>query len=257
MKVTGFVCLFLLLCIQSVRSDQPSSQPLIFCNSHWPPYSYGDASGRAIGGYAKDFMEELSRRTMQPIDLRILPWLRCLKMAENGDFDGIMLLTENDERKQFLHMSRPIIFDANLLWYRMDSPHVRPRLTFADFEGLRIGVVTGFNYGEPFNNAVALLNLTLDEAPSILSNFKRLDRGWIDVFLVNRTAADYSLHDYPLLRSRMIAMDGPFEPVGFRVGLAKAGRAAHLLADFDEAIDAMQKDGTIARIMSEGPFEYR
>ncbi|MBW4934173.1 substrate-binding periplasmic protein [Marinobacter sp. F4206] len=257
MKVGGFFLFFLLLCAQPVRSDESSSHPLVFCNSHWPPYSYGDTNGRAIGGYAIDFMEEISRRTKQSLDLRILPWLRCLQMAQDGDVDGIMLLTENEERKQFLLMSGPIISDANLLWYRKDSPHARSRLTFADLQGLRIGVVTGFNYGEPFNQAVAHLNLTLDEGPSIQSNFKRLDRGWIDVVLVNRMAANYSLHDYPLLRARVISRDGPFEPAGFRIGLAKAGRAAHLLADIDNAIADMRTDGTIDRIMLEKPFEYR
>ncbi|WP_417566519.1 substrate-binding periplasmic protein [Marinobacter sp.] len=256
MKVLGYF-LVLIFSAQAVCGDEPADGPLLFCNSHWPPYSYGDDEALAIGGYAVDFMNELSGRIARPVELRILPWLRCLKMAEDGDVDGIMLLTENEERKQFLLMSRPIISDANLLWYRSDSPHARPRSTFADLQGLRIGVVTGFNYGEPFNAAVVQLNLTVDEAPSILSNFRRLDRDWIDVFLVNRMAADYALHDYPLLKAGMVVQGGLFESVGFRIGLAKAGRAAGLLAEIDKALEDMHEDGTIDRIMLEEPFEYR
>jgi polar amino acid transport system substrate-binding protein len=97
----------------------------------------------------------------------------------------------------------------------------------------------------------------VDEAPSILGNFMRLDRHWIDVFLVNRMAAEYSLHDYPLLRARVIAQEGPFEAVGFRVGLSKSGRAAGLLARFDRAIEDMREVGSIDRIMRDKPFEYR
>lgn len=256
MKVPGYL-LVLLLSAQAVYGSDATDEPLLFCNSHWPPYSYGNDDGLAIGGYAIDFMNEISGRIDQPFELRIFPWLRCLKMAEDGEVDGIMLLTENEERKQFLLMSRPIISDANLLWYRIDSPHARPRSTFEDLQGLRIGVVAGFNYGEPFNAAVRQLNLTLDAAPSILSNFRRLDRDWIDVFLVNRMAADYALHDYPLLKARMLAQEGLFESVGFRIGLAQAGRAAGLLADIDKALEDMLNDGTIDRIMLEEPFEYR
>ncbi|MBL3826700.1 MULTISPECIES: substrate-binding periplasmic protein [Marinobacter] len=256
MKVLGCF-LFLFFSFQAVYGDELSDEPLLFCNSHWPPYSYGNDDGLAIGGYAVDFLHEVSGRIARPVELRILPWLRCLKMAEDGDVDGIMLLTENEERKQFLLMSRPIISDANLLWYRIDSPHALPRSRFADLQGLRIGVVTGFNYGEPFNTAVVQSNLMVDEAPSILGNFRRLDRHWIDVFLVNRMAADYALHDYPLLKARMVAHEGPFESVGFRIGLAKAGRAAGLLADIDKVLEDMREDGTIDRIMLEEPFEYR
>lgn len=255
MKTLRFLFV-LFFSIPALHADEPASTPLVFCNSHWPPYSYGGADSLAVGGYAIDFMEEISRRIERPLELQILPWLRCLKMAEQGKVDGIMLLTESEERKQFLEMTRPIIFDANLLWYRIDSPHARPRLTLADFKGLRIGVVRGFNYGEPFNTAVAQLDLKLDEAPSILSNFRRLDRGWIDVFLVNRMAANYSLHDYPVLRARLIAQEGPFEALGFRVGLSKAGRATNLKGQLDRAIEEMLEDGTVDRIMSEQPFEY-
>lgn len=178
-------------------------------------------------------------------------------MAEQGEVDGIMLLTESEERKQYLLMTDPLLFDANLLWYRHDSPNARERLAFEDLRGLRIGVVAGFNYGEPFNRAVEEYGLILDEAPSILSNFRRLDRNWIDVFPVNRMAAQYALHKHGALSSRLIAVAGPFETVGFRLGLARTGRAAGLVAQINDAIDSMQEDGTVDRILNQKPFEYQ
>lgn len=243
--------------VSIVQAQDATAVPLHFCNSHWPPYSYGDANGRAVGGYAVDFVAEISRRIERPVKLSILPWLRCLRMAEQGEVDGIMLLTESEERKQYLLMTDPLLFDANLLWYRHDSPNARERLAFEDLRGLRIGVVAGFNYGEPFNRAVEEYGLILDEAPSILSNFRRLDRNWIDVFPVNRMAAQYALHKHGALSSRLIAVAGPFETVGFRLGLARTGRAAGLVAQINDAIDSMQEDGTVGRILNQKPFEYQ
>ncbi|MEC7816003.1 MAG: transporter substrate-binding domain-containing protein [Pseudomonadota bacterium] len=234
-----------------------TDEPLQFCNSHWPPYSYGDTRGDAVGGYAVDFMNEIASRVERPVKLSILPWLRCLRMAELGEVDGIMLLTENEERKRFLHLSIPLLEDENLLWYPKESPYARERTDFEDLRGLRIGVVTGFNYGEPFNQAVKELDLMTDEASSVLSNLRRLDRNWIDVFPVNRTAAEYSLYGHPNLRARLVAVDGPFEPVGFRLGLAKAGRAPELIEQINVAIATMHEDGTITRILSQEPFEFR
>jgi hypothetical protein len=52
-------------------------------------------------------------------------------------------------------------------------------------------------------------------------------------------------------------MYGPFEPVGFRLGLAKAGRAGDLTEQINVAIATMLEDGTITRILSREPFEFR
>lgn len=251
------LCSLWFFCASALAAEETTDAPLHFCNSHWPPYSYGDANGRAVGGYAVDFMKEIFARTGRPVRLSILPWLRCLKMAERGDVDGIMLLTASEERKQFLIMTDPLLSDANVFWYRRDNPGAQERLAFEELRGLRIGVVAGFNYGEAFNRAVTEYGLILDEAPSILSNFRRLDRNWIDVFPVNRLAADYALHNHSSLRSRFIAFNGPFEAVGFRLGLAKKGRAAGLIAPINEAINSMREDGSVERILRQVPFEYR
>ena len=256
-KICACILMTLAVMPAAGAADTATEEPLHFCNSHWAPYSYGDARGEAVGGYAVDFMLEISRRIERPFNLSVLPWLRCMRMAELGEVDGIMLLTENEERKRFLNLTIPLLEDENLLWYPKQSPYATERPNFSDLQGLRIGVVTGFNYGESFNRAVEEYDLILDEAASVLSNLRRLDRQWIDVFPVNRTAAEYALYDHPNLRSRLVAMDGPFEPVGFRLGLAKAGRAADLTERVNVAIATMHEDGTIADILSREPFEFR
>ena len=231
--------------------DRP---PLHFCNSHWPPFSYGDNRGQPVGGYAIDFMREISKRIDRSVRLSILPWLRCLKLAEDGQLDGIMLLTSNEDRRRFLFFTEPLMHDANLLWYLDTSEHIAERQSFDKLQGLKIGVVEGFNYGEAFIQATDELELDVESAPSVYSNFVKLERGWIDVFLVNRVVADYTMLGRPDLKSRMVSRQGPFEPVGFRVGLSKAGNAAHLLESFDTAISDMTREDVVAEILSYPPL---
>ncbi|OZB13212.1 MAG: hypothetical protein B7X58_09935 [Marinobacter sp. 34-60-7] len=143
--MTRFACACLLVILSALLSaqtaaEEPTEEPLHFCNSHWPPYSYCDALGNAVGGYAVDFMNEISRRLERPFKLSVLPWLRCMRMAELGEVDGIMLLTENAERKRFLNLTIPLLEDENLLWYLRDSPYARERRDFADLQGFRLGL---------------------------------------------------------------------------------------------------------------------
>lgn len=234
--------------------ERDSRAPLHFCNSHWPPYSYGDNRAQPIGGYAIDFMREISKRIDHPVRLSILPWLRCLAMNKTGEMDGIMLLTANDDRRRFLYLTEPLLHDANLLWYLHDNPHVADRTNFEELRGLRIGIVEGFNYGEAFAEATNELGLNVEPVPTVLSNFLRLERGWIDVFLVNRVAADFTLLTRPELKDRLVVRKGPFEPVGFRVGLSQAGEAANMLDQFNAAITDMTREGLVTTILQYPPL---
>lgn len=253
-----FACFFLLLAASLAHAEGgDGTRPLNFCNSHWPPFSYGKNSDSLIGGYAVDFIREISVRTKTPVRLSIMPWLRCLSMAERGQMDGIMLLTPNEDRRQFLRFTEPLLFDTNLLWYRADSSQVADRRTFDEFKGLRIGVVSGFNYGEAFAQAREDLKLDVEAAPTVLSNFLRLERGWIDMFLVNQMVADYTLRDHPDLKALLVSKQGPFEPVGFHVGLARAGRGAAMLGEFNAAIADMKRGGVIDFILSNPPQRAR
>ncbi len=249
------LCLFFVITSPLLQAEERNSlAPLHFCNSHWPPYSYGDKRDQPVGGYAIDFMREISKRIDHPVRLSILPWLRCLDMNKNGQLDGIMLLTANEDRRRFLYLTEPLLQDANLLWYLNDNKHVADRTSFEDLQGLRIGIVKGFNYGEAFAEATERLQLAVEPAPSVYSNFVKLERGWIDVFLVNRVVADFTLLNYPDLKDRLVARNGPFKPVGFRVGLSQAGKAAKMLDQFNAAITDMTREGVVSTILQYPPL---
>ncbi|MDI9246358.1 transporter substrate-binding domain-containing protein [Marinobacter sp. CHS3-4] len=242
------------LSLSAFADDEPDERPLVFCNSHWPPFSYGGPSGEALGGYAVRFLQEISARTQIPMDLKILPWRRCLFFARQGEVDGIMMLTRNREREAFLTMTNALLSDSNLLWYRKDSEFVADRLSFEDLQGMTIGLTSGFNYGDAFARASEQLGLDTEESPTILSNFRKLDLGRVDVFLVNKVVAEYSLKADPLLRARFTLRQGPFPPVGFHIGLAKNGQGIRHLKAFNDAISDMAALGVIETILNEDPL---
>jgi polar amino acid transport system substrate-binding protein len=247
--LASFAALFFL--VASASAGEPTQ--LRFCEDPWPPYTLGEIDSVPETGIAVELFEELGERLDIDFQLKLLPWKRCLFWAETGDYDGIMLLTRNEERATYLTFTDSVHEDKNLVWHRADRKFDHNFGSFADFVGVRIGITAGFNYGEAFNNAVTELGLMVEEAPNILSNLRRLDLGRIDVFLVNKPAAEFSMANFPDLRERLTYADGPFEALPFYIGLSKASPAALELERFNQAITQMRDAGTLEKIFSAQP----
>jgi len=239
-----------LLMVASVHSDaNDRSQPTYrFCEDPWPPYTVGETDMPPKAGMAVELFEELEQRLGMTFHLRLLPWKRCLLWAKEGKYDGVMLLTRNEERSRYLNFSAPIHKDANLVWALKDRPFEQEFQTFKGFRGLKIGVTEGFNYGEAFDQAVEAYRLKVDPGPTILSNMLRLALGRIDIFLVNRVAGESAIEDRPNLRKKLTYHRGPFEAVPFFIGLSKSSPIGEKIAPFNEALEDMKQDGTINRI---------
>ncbi|TNE75004.1 MAG: amino acid ABC transporter substrate-binding protein [Gammaproteobacteria bacterium] len=219
-----------------------------FCEDPWPPYTDGEVGRHPEKGMAVELFREFSARMEADFELMLLPWKRCLHWVKTGQFDGIMLLTRNEERAQYLLFSDPVHHDVNLVWTRQGRNFQRDFNSFEDLKGLKVGTVAGFNYGEPFNKAVEEYELDIDEGPSILSSLKRLDLNRIDVFLVNRDAGEQALKSEPLLRSRLKYQAGPFEKVPFHIGLSAESPVTREYSQLNDTIADMREDGTLERI---------
>ena len=238
----------------SAASASTEGRPqLKFCEDPWAPYTLGEIGSVPERGIAIELFRELGEHLEIDFQLRLLPWKRCLFWAETGDYDGVMLLTRNDERATYLAFTDSVHEDKNLVWHRADRRFDHSFENFSDFKGARIGITTGFNYGEAFNQAVEEFDLTVEEAPSILSNLQRLDLGRIDLFLVNKPAAEFAMVGFPDLRERLTYSEGPFEALPFYIGLSKASSVVFELERFNEAISAMRDAGTLEKIFNAQP----
>ncbi|WP_430415427.1 substrate-binding periplasmic protein [Marinobacter adhaerens] len=250
---TGFLLTFSALMFFAESASAEGRAQLRFCEDPWAPYTLGEIDSVPEGGIAVELFKELGERLDVDFQLRLLPWKRCLLWAETGDYDGVMLLTRNDERAAYLTFTDSVHEDKNLVWHQADRRFDHSFENFADFKGVRIGVTAGFNYGEKFNQAVEEFDLVVEEAPNILSNLRRLDLGRIDVFLVNKPAAEFSMVEFPDLRERLTYANGPFEALPFYIGLSKASPVIFELERFNQAIAHMRDEGTLERIFSAQP----
>lgn len=242
-----------LLTLSVATAKEPET--VSFCEDPWPPYTQGEIGQAPERGYAVDFLNEISRRLDIDISLILLPWKRCLLLAEKGDVDGVMLLTKNSERERYLEFTVPLMSDNNLIWFRADRDLGAANWkSFQDLKNYRIGVVAGFNYGDEFNLATDKYNLSVEETVDIISNFHKLDFKRIDVFFVNLAAANEALRDSPELRRKLEYVDTLFDKLTFHIAFSKQSKVRHLLSEFNKVILEMKQDGTIYRILKQNPM---
>ena len=197
-----------------------------------------EVEGEANGTIQIDLLEDVAPKHVAQITA----------LAAEGKYDGVMLLTRNKDRSRYLSFSVAVHQDANVVWALKSRTFERDFRTFKDFQGLRIGLTEGFNYGEAFDQAVKEYRLKVDPGPTILSNMLRLALGRIDIFLVNRVAGESAIEDRPNLRKKLTHQRGPFKAVPFFIGLSKSSPIGAEVPRFNEALEDMKQDGTINRI---------
>ena len=178
-----------------------------FCEDPWPPYTYGKVGEITEKGIATDIINELFSRMDIKVTNKLLPWKRCLLMVEKGKQDGAMMLTKNSEREEYMEFSIPIIENRDMIWYKKGNSKIKEWNSFEDLKPYIIGNSLGFNYGKEFEKSVVEYNLKVDVAKIDELNFKKLDKGRIDVFFCNETAANTIFSKNKDLKDKFISME--------------------------------------------------
>jgi len=228
---------------------------VFFAQDLWPPYTFKKAMTPAEG-HATKIIKEIFRRLNIKVDLKLYPWKRVLMKAKYGEIDGIMLLSKDIKRKQYLVFSNALVIDNDLIWYAPE--HFRLKWgkdfewkTFVDLKPYTIGVVLGNSYGDAFQKATSDYKLTLDSAVTDKQNFLKLVLGRTDIFISSEIPARYIINGDPKLKGKIKSALTPFrpEPLKMYMAFSKKSSAKILLPKVNEVIADMQKDGFIDRVL--------
>lgn len=135
------------------------------------------------------FMIDIAHLALQPAGYRVryieMPWQRALAMARSGEINGVVGAYHGDA-PDFLYPRYPLmIISGNTMFTRIESDWRYKNL--ASLEGIRLGVVRGYSYGEGLDQYVkdhtldaSRIHLLTGKNP-IERNIKLLLSGRIDV----------------------------------------------------------------------------
>ena len=235
---------FVLICHCMLIGALAQAEQLNVATSEWVPYV-----GKALPnqGLAIDLVNTaLQRAGYQPV-VTIDVWSRTLQGADVGVYDLIAAAWYSDERNKKFAFSKPYLYNEIKFLKRADSDFEFNAL--GDLEGKLIGVVDKYAYGEAFNNMRGVIRLP---SQHVLENILAVLNDKVDLTLDDERVLKYVMAKNIDAdnRAKLVIVPKPLSKNGLYIAVSRQNpKHQEIVKAFDNAVQAMRKDGTYDRIL--------
>ena len=201
-------------------------------------------------GILVDVINEAFRRAGYKVEVKLMPWARCIAAAKSGAVDGIFSVYMTPERQQFMtYTDEVLITQVQAFFVRADSS-----LTFdgdlTKLRGTSIGVIKKTSYGPRLDAALNTgIFKKIDFTTNSELNVRKLIAGRIDMIpsyrhVVLSTAKKGGALD----KIKQLSPD--IEAIPSYLAFTKKRDFTKLIRDYDKAISSMKKDGSYEQIFN-------
>lgn len=223
------------------------SNELKLVTLQYPPYEYEE--NNEIKGVAVEIVKEVFRRMGQPVNIKLLPWVRAVAMVENGLADGFFTVYKTPEREVFAHYSKEVLIMQVISFFVKEDSLITFNGDLKKLRKYKIGVVRGVSYGEKFDNAVKDKILTDIEDVTIgEQNFYKLISSRIDIIVSNKFGAIHII-DRLNMRGEIKELDPIVQTVPSYIAFSRKKGLVSLRDKFDKTLRDMKNDGTYDEII--------
>lgn len=235
-------------------ADLGGREIVVVTENAYPPLQFMDPkTGDAIG-WEYDAIAEIGKRINATIIIQNTSWDAMILAVSEGQFDvGMTGITIRDDRKEMVDFSDSYMTSQMFMLVRADEDNFTDGPSFAAFEDGLVGAQAGTT---PFYVAVYDM-LDADEANPRIKLFETfgasiqaLKSGDVDVVLTDGTAGNGYVKANP----------DTFKLIGDPMGTEDFGfifpKGSDLVGPINEAIAAMQADGTIEALNVKWFLEY-
>jgi polar amino acid transport system substrate-binding protein len=241
----------LLLVVALLSGRAAADGPVVIVTVNRVPMAHVE-NGRPTGVLV-ELSEEAFRRAGRQVEIRLLPWPRCLAEMRTGEADAILTIFRTPQREAlFAFTDEEVLQQTESLFVRKGSP-IRFGGDLSVLAGKRTGVVYQTSYGPRLDQALADgLFGAVETERNMADLVKMLAHGRIDVLPGDRgrilgAAATVGLSD------EIAELTPPVEVTPGYLAFTRARDERELGRSFDEALRAMKKDGTYAAILARYP----
>ena len=201
-------------------------------------------------GILVDVIHEAFRRAGYKVEVRLMPWARCIAAAKSGAVDGIFSVFKTPERQQFMtYTDEVLITQVQAFFVRADSS-----LTFdgdlTKLTGISIGVIKKTSYGPRLDAALTTgIFKKIDVATNSELNVRKLIAGRVDMIpsyrnIVLSTAKTLGSLD------KIKQLSPEIEAIPSYLAFTKKRDFTQLIRDYDKAIASMKKDGSYEQLFN-------
>ncbi len=168
--------IFLIFCFcSSVNAEQV----VRLTTGEWPPYLSKEAPH---SGIAACIVTAAFAAAGIKTQFGWFPWKRAFQFAGREKWGGSIIWSRSPEREKDFLYSDPVIEVSDVFFHLKSYPF--DWKSWADLKGIKIGVTTGYLYGEAFQQAQNSGLIKVFRVTTDLQNLKKLLKKRIDVFVV-------------------------------------------------------------------------
>nr|WP_231704028.1 transporter substrate-binding domain-containing protein [Cochlodiniinecator piscidefendens] len=234
--------------------DLEGREVVVVTENAYPPLQFIDPASNAAIGWEYDAMVEIAERLNITVVYENISWDAMIAAVSQGQFDmGMTGITIREDRAEVVDFSDAYMRSEMVMLVRGDETRFDDAASFAADDDLLIGAQPGTT---PFYVGIYDV-LDGDEANPRMRLFETfgaavqaLRTGDVDLALTDGTAGN----------GYVASSDGGLKIVGSPLGTEDFGfifpKGSDLVDPFNEAIAAMQADGTIDELNTRWFLEY-
>lgn len=219
---------------------QAAEPPLRFIAplNHAMPFG-GFEQGRLATGIVKDLSDNIAQRLGRNAEYLPVPPRRVAQVLAAGEADGVCYVARDWIDGQF-HWSPPVLAHVGVVAAHPQAAAVPSLQALA---GLPLGTVHAYRYPQ-FEQALGK-RFVRDDAPSMLSNLRKLAARRMDYALTEQITLEYynKLHPQAGLKAAL-------QTVHYRTHCVFTLAHGLPLERLDQAVRDMVKDGSVERILA-------
>lgn len=204
-------------------------------------------------GLALELVKNVFAQTNYTPRITIENWSRALEGTQVDVYDALAAAWYSKEREKDLLFSKPYLRSELLILTLRTN---RGQYTSLEqLAGSRLGVRRDYAYGVDF---AAIPNLTLVEEDQLVPNLVNLLNGKVDFVIADQRTAAMQLHEFFKDKiTQFVVTDIALAPVERHVAASRAWpEAEDVIAQFNRALAAQQKDGSLDAIIKQWDERY-
>lgn len=193
-----------------------------------------------VGGISKELGEAIAGQLGRQARFMVLPRKRIERYLEAGNVDAHCYSRPEWLPIPGLLWSRPVFPDSDLLISARSAP---PARSVKDLHGETVGTVLGFRYRQL--DEYPEVSIQRDDAPSMEHNLRKMAIGRFVYAFTNRLTLDYYLQ----IGDPRLSIHPPLVLFRYQTQCALSPKSRVSLSDFNLAIETLQKNGQIEKIL--------
>lgn len=229
-RLTGKFILCAVIAWAFFSSSPVSAKSVVVVYTEWDPYTYTQ-DGKPEG-FEIDICRAVFASMSVTAEFQGYPWIRCLALLKSGGADALVSLLKTSEREEFTRYPAEHVSVSRTVFAVQSASHIAYSGDLNGLAAYRIGVFSGFSYGEAFDKADYL---TKDVATNTREMLTKLVMGRTDLAAENQavlasTAARMGL------RGRIRFLEPPIHEQKLYVGFTRAKDTNRLCEEFSGAL---------------------